>query len=101
VLNPRQKYSLNKISATIVVIIFLMVFILNDSISLAGRARSYINALFFGVPVTGLLLVLFPKHYSRTDKKNWVGKPSPPAVFYRFFGWVCIIVPIIAFVILQ
>ena len=82
-------------------LVFLIVFILDDSISTVGRGRSYINALFFGVPTTGLLLVLFPKIFARTEKKNWVGKSSPPAVFYRFLGWVCIIVPIIAFVILR
>jgi len=100
-LSTKPKYSINKITATITVITFLIVFLLDDPVSISARARAYINTLFFGVPITGLLLVLFPKDFARSDAKNWVGKPSPPGGFYRVFGWFLIVVPIIVFIVLK
>jgi len=94
-------FNLGNTSAFIITVTFLW-FVVNDpSTTQTITVSRYARAMFISVPIIGFVIVLFPKKAADYDLKNWLGKPSPPVGFYKFFGWFLIVTPVIIYFVLN
>ena len=89
-------------SLAFIITVALLWFVVNDpSTTQTISVSRYARAMFISVPIIGFFIVLFPKKAADLDLKYWLGKPSPPVGFYKFFGWFLIVTPVIIFIALN